>query len=166
MLLSDWHFCPRCATELEHREQFGAIRPGCPACGFVYFADPKVTAGVLVEREKRVLLGKRNVDPRMGFWCLPGGFVDYGERIREAAAREVQEETGLQVDVGDLLGVWDFEENIGDKRGIAIFFLGRAAEGEPVAADDLEEVGWFCPDNLPPIAFPIHEEVLRRWVMR
>ncbi len=161
---SDWQYCPHCARELERREKAGRIRPLCPACGFVYFADPKVTVGVLIERGGRVLLGKRNVDPQMALWCLPGGFVDYGERIREAAAREALEETGLVVEVGDLLGVWDFEEDIGDKRGISIFFRAESTVGDPVAADDLEAVAWFAPDYLPPIAFSSHEEVLHSWI--
>ncbi len=160
---TEWRFCPRCATPLVRAEKFGGVRPICQACGFVYFADPKVTVGVLIERAGRVLLGKRNVEPRIGLWCLPGGFVDYGERIREAAAREAREETGLVVEVGELLGVWDFEQSIGDKQGIALFFRANAPSGEPRAADDLDEVAWFAPDALPAIAFPIHEALLHRW---
>lgn len=142
----------------------GTRRPVCTACGFVYFADPKVTVAVLVVRAGCVLLGKRGVEPQRGLWCLPGGFMDYGERVHEAAAREVLEETGLRVQVGPLLGVWDFEAHIGGKQGIALLFRGQAAEGDPVAGDDMEAIGWFAPDTLPPIAFPIHQKVIQEWI--
>ncbi|MBA3533375.1 MAG: NUDIX hydrolase [Ardenticatenales bacterium] len=161
MIPSDWNFCPRCASPLALSEHDGRLRPSCVACGFVYFADPKVTVALLIEQGGQVLLGRRGINPQQGLWSLPGGFVDYGERVRDAAAREAWEETGLTVQVGDLLGVWDFDDTIGEKKGIALFFRAEADEAEPVAGDDLVELGWFSRDALPPIAFPLHESILR-----
>ncbi len=166
MNVAEWRYCPRCAAPLERRLVDGKPRPACPRCGFVYFADPKVTVGVLVEDEKgRILLGRRGVDPRKGFWYIPSGFVDYGEHPESAAVRELKEETGLDVTLTGLIGLWFFDECIGGKAGIAIFYRGRAVGGRLQAGDDVVEVGWFAPHELPDeVAFPVHEEVLAQWV--
>jgi 8-oxo-dGTP diphosphatase len=160
---AEWHFCPRCAGPLALQTKGNDQWLACAACGFVHFFDPKVTTGVLVERDGCVLLGRRAINPKHGLWCLPGGFVNYGEKIREAAAREVLEETGLTIVVKDLLGIWDFEDYHGGKKGFGIFFRAEAPDGEPIASDDMDEVGWFGPDELPLLAFPIHQEILQTW---
>ncbi len=164
-LFQEWRYCPHCGARLELRQVDGKQRPACTACQFVHFADPKVTVGVLVEDDKgRILLGRRGVNPRRGSWYIPSGFVDYGEHPEEAAVRELQEETGLHVRVRELVGVWYFDERIGGKAGIAIFYRGDVVGGRLQAGDDVVEVGWFAPDELPsPIAFPVHEEVITRW---
>ena len=160
-----WRFCPRCGVQLQRQLVMGEERPVCPSCGFVAFADPKVTAGVLVEAKGRVLLGRRGVNPGKGAWYIPSGFVEYGEPPEVAAQREVLEETGVQVRITHLLGVWFFDGTPGGKAGIAIFYYG-VPEGDGVAtpADDVVEVAWCAPDGLPsPIAFPIHTEILQAW---
>ena len=139
------------------------MRPVCPRCGFIHFADPKVTVGVRLVHRGEVLLGRRAVDPRRGLWCLPGGFVDYGERLHQAAARELLEECALRATIGPLIGVWDFDDAIGDKQGVAIFFAASDPVGEPRAGDDMAELAWFAPGALPPIAFPLHERVVDEW---
>lgn len=162
MSLADWNYCPHCGSPLVRRERFGALRPLCEGCDFVAFADPKVTVAVLIEQEGRVLLGKRAFEPGQGLWCLPGGYMDYGERVREAAAREALEETGLTVHIGALLGVWDwyFGDEATGKQGIVLLFRATVEAGEAQAADDMGELGWFAPDALPPLAFPSDEAVI------
>jgi len=150
----NWNFCPRCATRLQLIEKSGAVRPVCPACGFVYFADPKVTVCVVMVREGKVLLGLRDMEPQKGKWCLPGGFMDYGEQVRAAAAREALEETGLTVAVGDLLMVTDWDDPQFNKKGIALAFAAEILSGTPRADDDVAELGWFALDELPEMAFP------------
>ena len=71
------------------------MRPVCSACGAVFFLDPKVVAGVITELDGRVVMIRRNLEPGLGRWTFPAGFVDRGEVVEEAAAREVKEETGV-----------------------------------------------------------------------
>src|SRR4051812_43668218 len=103
---AEFKFCPRCATPLVAREVSGALRPACPACGFINFLDPKVVVLVLIEHEGRLLLGRRNVEPQRGRWSFCSGYVDRGEQLEAAAEREVKEETNLDVQVEALLGVY------------------------------------------------------------
>jgi 8-oxo-dGTP diphosphatase len=98
-------FCIRCATPVERKLLFGLQRPYCPACGWIHFEDPKVAAAVLVEENGRVLLVRRGIDPHIGLWTVPAGFVNAYEDPARAAERECLEETGLIVKVTELLHV-------------------------------------------------------------
>ncbi len=142
----------RCGAPLELRPQFGAQRPTCLACGWIYFADPKVAAGALVEQDGRVLLTRRVNEPHQGEWTLPAGFVDAGEDPARAAERECFEETGLRVRVTGLIDVIAGREH---ERGADFVILYRAEVigGVLQAGDDADQVGFFARDNLPPIAF-------------
>jgi 8-oxo-dGTP diphosphatase len=150
----EWNFCPRCATGLQPTEKSGAVRPGCPACGFIYFADPKVTVCVVIVQEGKVLLGLRDMEPQRGKWCLPGGFMDYGEQVRAAAAREAREETGLDVEVRELLTLTDWDDPLSGKKGIALSFEAQVRGGVLHADDDVSELGWYDVEALPDMAFP------------
>jgi ribosomal protein S27AE len=79
-------YCPRCGTKTLEEHRFGRMRPVCPQCGWIHFADPKVAAGVLVEKDGRVLLARRINEPFRGLWTLPAGFVNAGEDPAAAAA--------------------------------------------------------------------------------
>lgn len=153
------NFCPRCGTPIQLKKKFGKVRPVCPACGWMHFADPKVAAAVLVEQEGRVLLVRRVNEPFRGLWTLPAGFVDAEEDPASAAARECEEETGLTVRVTRVLDVIAGREH---ERG-ADFVIVYAAEVESGilrAGDDADEVGWFDTSQLPPLAFKATRKVL------
>jgi len=100
-------YCPHCATRLTMREVHGKPRPACSGCGFIHWRNPAVGAAVVVwDDEGRVLMVKRAPGAsRAGYWSIPAGFVDYGEEIRTAAARELREETGLVAEIGDVVFV-------------------------------------------------------------
>jgi 8-oxo-dGTP diphosphatase len=155
-------FCARCGTALEVRQAHGRLRPVCPACGFVVFADPKVACAALVERQGRVLLVRRRNDPGRGLWCLPCGFADADEPPETAAAREALEETGLRVRVETLLGAYHYTD---DPRGAGVLLVYRAssADGEALAGDDADDVGFFAADALPPLSHHTHERALAAW---
>ena len=156
------NFCPQCGHLLEDREAFGRVRRVCPTCGFVFFRDPKVAVGALIAREEHVLLVRRAVVPRIGMWALPAGYMDYDETPEDAVRREVQEETGLTVEVGDLLGVFPMDNPHG--RGIILIYWAHPDAGEPRAGDDVSEVRWFHCDELPEeLAFESTRQAVARW---
>jgi ADP-ribose pyrophosphatase YjhB (NUDIX family) len=133
--------------------------PRCTACGRRHHLDPKVGVGALVRDDRgRLLLVRRAVTPGKGLWALPAGYVDADEDPREAAAREVREETGLEVTCGAVVDVYP-------GGGGASFFLAFEAEltgGTIAAADDALDAGFFALDELPPLAFDSTRDAARR----
>ncbi len=152
-------FCPSCATALSTKEAFGQERPVCPECGRIIFYDPKVAVICVVPRHDKVLMIRRGTDQGYGLWGLPGGYVDRGEIVEQAAIREVWEETGLKVELGKLIGL--FSES-GNPVIVAVFAaseIGGKLEPGPEALD----VGFFPVHDLPSLAFPRDQEVLTKW---
>lgn len=151
-MTEQFNFCLRCGAGLEQRLLFGKLRPACPACGWIYFSDPKVAAGVLVEDENGVLLVRRVNEPGRGLWSFPAGFVDAHEDPARAAERECLEETGLHVEVTGLLDVIAGREH---DRGadIVIVYRARIVGGSLTAGDDADQVAYFLRSELPPLAF-------------
>ena len=161
----DWIACPRCREPLTRAPRGGIARPTCAGCGFVFFANPGVgAAAVIRDGAGRVLLVQRGPGQfGAGRWCLPCGFVEWGEDVREAAAREAREEAGVEVTIGEPLQVAsNFHEP--EKPTIGIWFAATLADpaAKPVAGDDAVAVGWFDPAAPPPLAFPTDVGLLRR----
>jgi len=155
----DEKFCPICAAPLELRATGANQRPTCPQCGHVVYYDPKVAAICIVERKGEILMIRRALQPGIGLWSIPGGYVDRGEVVEEAAAREVREETGLRVEVERLVGLFS-------ERGhpvIVAVFAARETGGALEAGPEAQEVAFFNPGTLPALAFPRDLEILDRW---
>lgn len=160
----DVKYCPKCATPLSRQLDGERERPTCPACGFVFYFNPVVGAGVLVEREGRVVLVRRGIEPRRGFWSLPSGYVEADELAEAAAVREMLEETGLQIEIDEMLGVYSFGRE--PQTGVLILYSAHVIGGDLRAGDDAREVKTFAPEELPPddqIAFRTHLQALRDW---
>lgn len=155
-------FCPQCGTRVEYAVRFGQERPVCPACGYIHFADPKVAAAVLVEQGGYVLLVRRVNAPFKGLWTLPAGFVNAGEDPVQAAERECEEETGLNVRVVRLLDVIAGREH---PRGadFVIAYLAEVVSGELHPGDDADQAAWFPRDHLPDLAFETTHKILERF---
>ena len=161
-LRKDFKYCPRCRTEMVDRLAYGQERRVCLECRFVQFIDPKVGAAVLAEKEGRVLLVKRSMEPARGSWCLPGGFMELYETPQETARRECLEESGFEVEITGLIDVFYYESYRGS--GVLIMYKGRITGGEPRAGDDADEVGLFAADELPDnIVFDSNIQVLTAW---
>lgn len=152
-------FCPSCAAALETQEVFGHDRPVCQECGRIIFYDPKVAVICIVPRDGKVLMIKRGTELGYGLWGLPGGYVDRGEVVETAAAREVWEETGLEVEIGDLLGLFSESGN----PVIVAAYASRETGGLLEAGPEALEVAFFDLDQLPELAFPRDREVLAGW---
>jgi 8-oxo-dGTP diphosphatase len=114
---------------------------------------PLVGVGAIIIEGDRVLLVKRAHPPIQGQWSIPGGVLEVGEMVREAAVREAREETGLVVEPGELLGVYDRILRDPEQRVqyhyVLIDFLCRPVGGELLAASDAAEVWWFRHEELP-----------------
>ena len=155
---ADVRFCLACGAAMHLADEPRAV-PRCTSCGRPHHLDPKVGVGaVVLDGDGRLLLVQRGVTPGKGLWALPAGYVDAGEDPREAAAREVREETGLEVRCGAVLDVYD-------GGGGASFFLAFHAEltgGVLAAADDALDAGFFPLDALPELAFESTRDAVQR----
>jgi 8-oxo-dGTP diphosphatase len=156
-------YCQQCGGETRMQQVEERSRPVCIVCGAVTYFDPKLAVAVVIERDGKLLMGKRGAHTREpGKWSFPAGFVERGERVEDAAAREAKEESGLDVTIGDLLGLYSYS---GETVVLAVY-LAHAADGDAIAGDDLTEVAWFSPDALPPLAFPHDDRIVDAWRMR
>jgi ADP-ribose pyrophosphatase YjhB (NUDIX family) len=158
--MDDIRYCPHCGTSLENKVQFGRMRPGCPACGWIFFEDPKVAAVALIKEGNRVLLVRRANEPHRGLWTLPAGFVDAGEDPKAAAVRECLEETGLKIRITELFDVLYGQEH---PRGahIMIVYHGEIIGGDIQPADDVDAAAFFDVNDLPELAFDTTRKILR-----
>ncbi len=152
-------YCPECGAELSERVVHGRPRPACPRCRFVHYANPKVAVGVIVARDGQVLLCRRDIDPGRGLWSFPSGYVDAGEPVKVAARREVLEETGLEVEIDRLVGVYDSP----NRPVVYIVYAGRIVGGELRAREEVQEVGYFGLEALPELAFEHDGRILADW---
>lgn len=155
------NYCPRCGAAVTRSQKFGRERPVCPQCGWIYFADPKVAAAVLIEEGGRVLLVRRVNDPFRGLWTLPAGFVDSGEDPASAAERECLEETHLTVRTTRVLDVIAGREHARGADFIVVY-EAQIISGNPIPGDDADRAEWFPRDQLPPLAFQATKKVLGR----
>ena len=163
-------FCWSCGAALP------ALPPvGCQTCGTEHWQNAKPCAGALVETGGRVLLVRRAVEPFKGSWDIPGGFCDGPELPIDAARREVLEETGLEIQIVDLLGMWidrygEPAPGHPETLTLNIYYVARPLGEAEVRVDSAEvsEVGWFGPDTVPTdLAFPDHTDmVLTAWRAR
>lgn len=153
--------CPLCTTVLTVTEIGGRDRLVCLACEFVHWDNPKPVTATLVPIDSGLVLVRRKFEPFIDDWCLPGGFIEAMEAPEESAIREVEEETGLKVQIDRLLGAFS------PGRGINVIILAYLAgnvEGEMVPGDDASEVQCFKSDELPNnIAFELHRKMIKNW---
>jgi ADP-ribose pyrophosphatase YjhB (NUDIX family) len=155
-------FCPLCGAAMASRILMpeNAERKVCTRCGFVLFPGPKLVAGGLVVDAGRVLLLRRGIEPAVGKWTFPGGYVDFGENAAHAAARETLEEVGMCVALGPLLGVFT------DSAITVVVYLATPGKEPPSLSDEATEVHYFAPNDIPwhEVAFPTTTEALTTWV--
>jgi ADP-ribose pyrophosphatase YjhB (NUDIX family) len=136
----------------------------CLDCGFIHYINPRPVAGTLPVRDDgSVLLVRRAIEPRIGTWVFPGGFMDVGETAEEAAARETREEAHLEVEDLRLLGVYT---RTGP--GVVVIVYEARAISEAEVGDETSEVRWFSPGEIPwdELAFDTTEWALKDWLER
>lgn len=148
-------------------------RPVCPACGFIQFHDPKVAVIGLVTCGEHVLLTQRAVNPEMGKWSLPGGYMDAGEIPTAALQRELMEEIGLPVVVNALIEILPMLVNEAGadggqvNRGIVLAYGASPRSGKPEplqARDDVQDARWFTATSIPTnLAFESTHKLIALW---
>ena len=137
----------------------------CNTCGFVDYVNPKIVAGAVVQSaDGRILLCKRAIEPRQGFWTLPAGFMEEGESVADAARREAREEACAQLDIIDLLAVY----SIPRISQVQMFFRARLADPSIAAGPESQDVALYEWDEIPfdALAFPSVRWALEDWRAR
>ena len=152
-----YKYCPLCSGALSPRVVGVKPRLACPDCGYVYYQNPKVAVAVVVTRDGKILLNRRDIDPGRGKWSFPSGYVDVGETVEEAAIRETSEETGLDIRLDRLVGVYSER----DLSVVLVVFAARVAGGILNVGEETQDVRFVDPDNLPDLAFPHDQQILR-----
>jgi ADP-ribose pyrophosphatase YjhB (NUDIX family) len=134
----------------------------CTQCGTIDYRQPKLAAGVVVVRQREILLTRRAIEPYRHMWCLPAGFVEEDEGTAECAAREAREETGLEVRLDGVFEVHDYTDDPRG-RGTLILYEASVIGGEVDPGDDAAEVRWFPVDDLDEsmIAFEQQRQAVR-----
>ena len=164
----DPKFCARCGAPMarripadDHRE-----RPVCTVCGFIHYLDPKVACGTIPEIDGRFALIQRNIEPRKGYWSFPCGFMEVDETAEEAAARETLEETGLEVELGPLLGTYSYAQSSWGGAILVVVFRARVTGGALRPADDVCDARLITPTQIPweDLAFKSSTSALCDWL--
>ena len=160
---SGFNFCPKCASPLT-RIGGAEERQGCPDCGWVHYRNPAPGVVILISRDNRVLLGKRCTSSyAAGAWCLPGGFIEYEEDFLSAAIREVQEETGLHVEITAIISVVSNFLTSG-LHTLVVVVTARIVGGDEQPGDDLEELAWYPLEGpFPDMAFEADRHIIERY---
>jgi ADP-ribose pyrophosphatase YjhB (NUDIX family) len=144
---------PRIPISFDHQVPPGEDRERrvCQTCGFIDYANPRIVTGVVAHRDGLILLCRRAIEPRKGFWTLPAGFMELGESVEEGAKREAHEEARADLEIETLLGMYSIPR-IGQ---VQIFFRARLMN-DPSPGPESLDVGMFGWDDIPwkELAFP------------
>ncbi|SDL92996.1 ADP-ribose pyrophosphatase YjhB, NUDIX family [Modicisalibacter muralis] len=155
-------FCSNCGHNVRFAIPEGDDRSRylCDACGAIHYQNPRIVAGTLPIRDGRILLCRRAISPRMGYWTLPAGFMENAETTLEAAARETREEACAEVEIHDLYTLIDLP-HINQ-----VYMIFRAdLIGDFAAGPESQEVAMFAEADIPwdELAFPTIERTLRHY---
>lgn len=158
---ASFRFCPRCAGALTLRivKSNEPERLVCGECSYVFYQDPKVVAGTICTLGGGVVLLRRGIEPAIGKWVFPGGYVDRGESATEAAIRETLEESCLVVKTQALLGVYSYPSS----PNIIIVYVAVVVGGALAVGDESTEAQIFSLSQIPwdDLAFPSTAEALK-----
>jgi ADP-ribose pyrophosphatase YjhB (NUDIX family) len=160
----EYRFCPRCSGGLDKRvvKSNEPKRLVCQACSFIFYQDPKVVAGTIFTLDGKIVLLKRGVEPAMEKWVFPGGYVDRGESVQEAAIRETKEESQVDVKIGALLNVYSYPRS----PNVIVVYAAEIVGGQVGAGDESLEAKTFAPKEIPwsDLAFDSTKDALKDYI--
>jgi 8-oxo-dGTP diphosphatase len=160
------NFCPKCSGSLRLQPvpDDAKERLVCQDCQFIFYQDPKVSVGTIPVMDGKIILVKRAINPGRGLWVFPGGYMDRGETVHEAAVRETREEVNLLVRPTELVGVYSYSTSI----VVIIVYACEVLGGELQIDHESEEVRGFSPDEIPwdQLAFPSTRDALRDFLRK
>jgi ADP-ribose pyrophosphatase YjhB (NUDIX family) len=158
------NFCSQCGARLAFRVPPDDHLPRyvCDACGTIHYLNPKLIVGCVPEFEGRILLCRRAIEPRRGFWTVPAGFMENGETLQQGAAREAREEALVEAQIGSLLSV----VHVLQAHQVHVFFRASLATPRYGAGHETLEAHLVRPEDIPwpELAFPSTEFSLRRYL--
>lgn len=157
-------YCPRCRSKLIEKEIDNIQRMYCPNCQFIQYVNPTPGICVLVEQNRKVLIGKRsNQSTESNKWCLPCGFIEHNESFLNAAHREVFEETGLRIKISALINVCSNHINP-HLHTLVPVLTASVVGGQLRPGDDIKELIWLSEnDSLPEMAFEADEFIIEKY---
>jgi ADP-ribose pyrophosphatase YjhB (NUDIX family) len=161
-----YKFCPRCGDVLA-TAQLKPNEPArlvCNSCGFIFYLDPKIAACTISMVDGGIVLIRRSIEPALGKWVFPGGFVDRGESVAAAAVRETLEEVKLKVSLLGVLDVYSFAPF----EVAVVVYAADVIHGMPEAGDEAFELRCFPPEEIPwgELAFESTRAALRDYIRR
>ena len=158
------NFCNQCGARVELRIPEGdhLSRHVCAACGTIHYENPRLVVGCVPEHEGRILICKRAIEPRRGFWTIPAGFMENNETLQQGAARESHEEALAEVTIGSLLSV----VHVLHAHQVHVFFRASLPKAQYAAGPESLEVKLVRAEEIPwdDIAFPSTDFTLRRYL--
>ena len=158
------NFCSNCGNRVVLKVPEGDFlaRHVCDNCGTIHYQNPKIVVGSVPEYQGRILICKRGIEPRLGYWTIPAGFMENDETLQAGAAREAQEEARIDVEIGSLLLV----ANVTHARQVHVFFRSRMRTPDFGVTHESLEVKLVDEKDIPwdDLAFPSTEFALRRFV--
>ncbi len=164
-----YNYCPQCGQSLQ-KVVLGVnkvSRLKCAACGFIFYQNSKPTASALIVDGDKVLLGKRSIEPYKNYWDIIGGFLELGESPEAGVHREIKEETGLEIELVDLLGIFMDEYGEGGDSTLNICYLAKITAGELKPADDVDELHWSTASDIPKnLAFKNARGIIDLWLKK
>jgi ADP-ribose pyrophosphatase YjhB (NUDIX family) len=156
-------YCTHCGQKLVRQipPDDSELRAVCGACDAVHYENPKIITGCIVQWQGQVLLCRRAIEPRVGSWTLPAGYMELNETMEQAALREAREETGANISLDALYSVFDIEHI----NQVYIIYRGAMTSADVVVGSECLEVRLFDPEDIPwdNLFYPAIEDLLRRY---
>jgi ADP-ribose pyrophosphatase YjhB (NUDIX family) len=156
-------FCSACAAPVEMRVPEGdnRARHVCTACGTIHYTNPRIVAGCLVVHDDRILLCRRDIEPRRGYWTFPAGYLESGETIAQGAVRETWEEATARVELDELYTMF----NLPYISQVYVFYRARLVDGAFAPGIESQDVQLFSREEIPwnELAFPVVRSTLEHY---